>query len=147
LIVDCSVETVEIEADGVIADAEVVLRLLELNEAELSIVLCDDAFIHPLNLEYRGIDKPTDVLSFAMREGEEAFEEDPTLGDVVISIDTAQRQADERGHSLGRELRVLLVHGILHLLGYDHEEDAEAELMQAEELRLLALLDEASAGG
>ena len=147
MIVDCSVETVEIEADGVIATAEEVLRLLELNEAELSIVLCDDAFIHPLNQQYRGFDKPTDVLSFAMGEGEEVFEQDPTLGDVVISVETAQRQADARGHSLERELRVLLVHGILHLLGYDHEEDAEAELMEAEERRLLSLLDEASTGG
>jgi probable rRNA maturation factor len=82
-----------------------------------------------------------------MREGEGAFEEDPTLGDVVISVETAQRQADERGHSLGREVRVLLVHGILHLLGYDHEKDAEAELMEAEERLLLSRLDEASAGG
>ncbi len=110
-------------------------------------MLCDDAFIHPLNQQYRGIDKPTDVLSFAMGEGEEVFEQDPTLGDVIISVETAQRQADARGHSLEQELRVLLVHGILHLLGYDHEEDAEAELMEAEERRLLSLVDEAAAGG
>ncbi len=147
MIVDCSVETVALEADDVIATAEAVLCCLQLNEAELSIVLCDDAFIHPLNQQYRGIDKPTDVLSFAMGEGEEVFEQDPTLGDVIISVETAQRQADARGHSLEQELRVLLVHGILHLLGYDHEEDAEAELMEAEERRLLSLVDEAAAGG
>jgi len=147
LIVDCALESVELDPADVIEDATRALRILDLNEAELSIVLCDDAFIHPLNMNYRGMDKPTDVLSFAMREGEAAFEEDPTLGDVVISIETAQRQADTRGHSLARELRVLLVHGILHLLGYDHEEDDEAEEMEAEERRLLSLLDEDAAGG
>jgi probable rRNA maturation factor len=122
------------------AVAAKVLRAFGLDEAELSIVLCDDAFIHPLNRDWRGKDRPTDVLSFAQREGEEADEDDPVLGDVVISLETAARQADERGHPLGHELRVLLVHGICHLLGYDHEEDDEAEEMEALERDLLAEL-------
>jgi probable rRNA maturation factor len=122
-----------------------VLRAFGLEGAELSVVLCDDAFIQPLNRVWRSRDRPTDVLSFAQREGEQADPEDPVLGDVVISVQTASRQAEERGHDLDHELRVLLVHGILHLLGYDHEEDADAEEMEALEHDLLGEL--ASAAG
>ena len=107
-----------------------------------SLVLCDDAFIQPLNRDFRGKDAPTDVLSFAQREGEAADPDDPVLGDVIISVQTAARQAAERGYGLDKELRVLLVHGLLHLLGHDHLEAEEAALMQAEERRLLALLGE-----
>ena len=120
--------------------ASTVLQYLDLLDAELSIVLCNDATIHPLNRDYRGKDKPTDVLSFAQREGEFAFFEDNLLGDVIISMETTRRQADERGHSVETELRVLLVHGILHLLGYDHIEDDEAEIMEAKEREILRLL-------
>ena len=112
---------------------------LGLSEVELSILLCDDAFIHPLNRDYRGTDKPTDVLSFAMRE--EGDPNDPVLGDVIISIERAQEQAQERGHEVGVELALLLVHGILHLLGYDHEDDEEAQVMEAKEKEILSTLD------
>ena len=125
---------------GVEAIATRALDVLALPDAELSIVLCDDAFIHPLNRDYRGKDRPTDVLSFPQREGEESDPDDPVLGDIVLSVERAQAQADERGHSLETEIRILLVHGILHLLGYDHEEDADAEEMEAEERRVLAML-------
>jgi probable rRNA maturation factor len=117
-----------------------VLQYLELLDAELSIVLCDDSTIHPLNRDYRGKDKSTDVLSFAQREGEFALLEDNLLGDVIISIETTRRQANEREHSVETELRVLLVHGILHLLGYDHIEDDEAEIMEAKEREILRVL-------
>ena len=117
-----------------------VLSYLDLSEAELSILLCDDATIHPLNRDYRGKDKPTDVLSFAQREGEFAFVDDNVLGDVIISMDTTIRQAKERSHSTEVELRVLLVHGILHLLGYDHIEDDEAEIMEAKEREILSVI-------
>ena len=120
--------------------AETVLTHLELFEAELSLLLCDDDTIHPLNRDYRGKDKPTDVLSFAQREGEFAFVDDNLLGDVIISMDTTVRQAAERNHSVETELRVLLVHGILHLLGYDHIEDDEAEIMEAKEREVLGLI-------
>jgi probable rRNA maturation factor len=123
---------------GVEAIAERVLEAVGLREAELSIVLCDDAFIQPLNRDYRKKDRPTDVLSFPQREGEESDPEDPVLGDIVVSVERARAQADERGHPLEAEMRVLLVHGILHLLGYDHEEDADAEIMEAEERRVFA---------
>lgn len=105
-----------------------------LAEAELSVLLCDDPFIHDLNRAWRQVDAPTDVLSFPQN--------DPvTLGDVVISVDTAARQAAEQGHPLERELRVLLVHGVLHLLGHDHHAPEETARMRAEEERLLARLD------
>jgi probable rRNA maturation factor len=134
------VEATEAAALGVDEDAMHVLARMALPEAELSVVLCTDAFIQPLNRDYRGKDKPTDVLSFSQREGEEADPDDPLLGDVVISLETAARQAGERGHALAHEVRVLLVHGILHLLGHDHEVDAEAEEMEALERVLLAEL-------
>ena len=120
--------------------AHAVLMYLDLQEAELSILLCDDATIHPLNRDYRGKDKPTDVLSFAQREGEFAFVDDNLLGDVIISMDTTICQAEERAHSVETELRVLLVHGILHLLGYDHIEDDEADIMEAKEREILAVI-------
>lgn len=142
--IDVSLEGGGAAGAGHVADLEAVagqvLKAFGLDEAELSVVLCDDAFIHPLNRDWRGKDRPTDVLSFAQREGEEADEDDPVLGDVVISLETAARQAAERGHSTAHELRVLLVHGICHLLGYDHEEDDEAEEMEALERDLLAEL-------
>ena len=127
---------------GVLSEdvARAVLGYLNLKDAELSILLCDDETIHPLNRDYRGKDKPTDVLSFAQREGEFAFIDDNLLGDVIISMDTTIRQATERQHSVETELRVLLVHGILHLLGYDHIEDDEAEIMEAKEREILALI-------
>ncbi len=122
------------------ATACAILDLLNLPDAELSIVLCDDAFIHPINKDYRAKDKPTDVLSFSQREGEFAFQDDNILGDVIISVETAQRQAKERKHSTENEIKILLIHGILHLLGYDHIEDNEAEVMQKKERELLSLL-------
>ena len=126
--------------------AEDALRILAAyampEETELSIVLCDDAFIRPLNRDYREKDSPTDVLSFAQREGAVAFEDDPVLGDVIISVETAARQAAERGITLLQELRVLLCHGLLHLLGYDHLTEDERAEMEAEERALLQLLGE-----
>lgn len=116
-----------------------------LEEAdEVSVVLCDDHYIHELNLQYRGKDCSTDVLSFALNEGEE-FEitdgpPEKLLGDIIISLDTAVRQAEEYGHSVERELAYLAVHGMLHLLGYDHEETTEREEMRGEEEYVLGLL-------
>ncbi len=137
-VVDVSLtDGVEWPIEGVIADAERVLAQFGLDDVELSVLITDDATIHPLNLQWRGKDKPTDVLSFAQREGE-VIGQVEVLGDVVISLETAARQAAERGHDTAREVRVLLVHGICHLLGYDHEEDEEAEEMEALERDLLA---------
>ncbi|MGI6490831.1 MAG: rRNA maturation RNase YbeY [Peptococcaceae bacterium] len=111
-------------------------------EAEVSVVFVDDEYIQSLNSEYRGIDHPTDVLSFAMLEGQAlpGQEEELILGDVVISLQTARRQAYEYGHSFHREVAYLTAHGILHLLGYDHQ-DAEnrAEMRHKEEAILNSL--------
>lgn len=113
-------------------------------DAEIGVVLVDDQTIRQMNREYRGVDTATDVLSFALNEKgmEEPWLADPEegrqLGDVVISVETAARQAEEFGHSLERETGYLLVHGILHLAGYDHELERGTRLMRAKEERILA---------
>lgn len=106
--------------------AERMLAALGREEAELSILLCDDLTVHELNRDYRGVDRPTDVLAFAMAEGEGAGINPGLLGDVVISLPTATRQAYRAGKTICEEVTMLLAHGILHLLGYDHR-DAEEE--------------------
>lgn len=97
---------------------------------QLSIALVSDREMRALNRRWRGKDRPTDVLSFPL-------EEPGALGDVVISLDTARRQAREGGWSLSAELRRLLAHGILHCKGYDHERPTDARRMAAAERRLL----------
>ncbi len=108
--------------------------------AELGILITDDATVHDLNRRYADEDKPTDVLSFSLREGEEFVTPDETerLGEVIISLDTAKRQAEEAGRVLEAEVAHLLVHGILHLLGYDHAEPDEERAMRERERELLA---------
>ena len=102
------------------------------DEAELSVVLCDDAYIRELNRQWRSKDAATDVLSFPQQA------ENGILGDLVLSLDTAKRQADERQHDLRTEIRILMLHGLLHLLGYDHETSHEdLEEMSQAEVRLL----------
>jgi probable rRNA maturation factor len=117
--------------------AERMLRALGLPRAELSILLCTDPEIHALNRDYRRKDKPTDVLAFALREGEDGHLAGDHLGDVVISVDTAARQAKERRIPLKSEAITLLAHGLLHLLGWDHQTDEEEERMTKETVRLV----------
>jgi probable rRNA maturation factor len=104
-------------------------------EIELSLTFTDDAHIRELNRVYRDLDEPTDVLSFSQLEGGEAFVQAPsgvlTLGDIVISVETAERQATAQAHSLADEVAHLAVHGALHLLGYDHQTDAQEAHMNA----------------
>ena len=109
-------------------DVAALLKAVNLPDAQVSLTLCDDTTIHELNLKWRGKDRPTDVLSFPL-------DDEVMLGDLVISVDTATEQAAARGHSLRDELRVLLVHGMLHLLDYDHETGDEglAEMEEAEQ--------------
>uniref|UniRef100_UPI003556CF13 rRNA maturation RNase YbeY n=1 Tax=Alicyclobacillus tolerans TaxID=90970 RepID=UPI003556CF13 len=106
-------------------------------EGEVSVSFVDDEEIHQLNRDYRNVDRPTDVLSFALEEGEDfpVEEGEPVLlGDIVVSIPTAISQAQDYGHSVQREIGFLLVHGFLHLLGYDHQdEEAEREMFQIQE--------------
>ena len=108
------------------------------NPCEVSVTFTDDASIHELNKKFRGVDRPTDVLSFPLFDYEGQSEEPPVdellgmLGDVVLSLETAARQAEEFGHSFEREVAFLTVHSMLHLLGYDHEtgEADEADMRE-----------------
>ena len=103
--------------------------------SEISVLLCDNEHIHQLNKEYRNIDRPTDVLSFALNEGEDETtgEEQLLLGDIVISVERTAEQAVEYGHSFERELAYLTTHGMLHILGYDHMTEEDKQEMRTEE--------------
>jgi len=105
--------------------------------AEITLLLTDDDQLKTLNKEYRGVDAPTDVLSFASGETMPGMSE-PYLGDIVISVPTAERQAKQGGHSLKAELQLLTVHGTLHLLGYDHQDAATEAAMWAQQEQVLA---------
>ncbi len=111
-------------------------------DAEVSVLLADDQYIRELNKQYRGVDKPTDVLSFAQNEGDPmpGPGEEDLLGDVVISLQTAARQGEEYGHGLRREVAYLTAHGVLHLLGYDHQDEESRSLMREKEEAALARL-------
>ncbi|MCY0898762.1 MAG: rRNA maturation RNase YbeY [Firmicutes bacterium] len=106
-------------------------------DGELSVLLTDDETIRQLNREYRGMDKPTDVLSFSQLEGDEVAAPARILGDVVISVERAQQQAADYGHSVAREVGFLTAHGVLHLLGWDHEEPDDEALMMAKTEEIL----------
>ena len=110
-----------------------------LDSVELSIALVDLAEMADLNSRYRGKEGPTDVLSFGCDDPCAVLgpDEPVMLGDVVIAPEVAEAQAAEYGHTIEEELNLLLVHGVLHLLGYDHEDDESAEVMQARERALL----------
>ena len=112
-------------------------------DSELSVAIVGDRSIRKLNREYLGRDKPTNVISFAMQEGEFPGVNPGLLGDVVISADTCAREAEEGGVGFDARLIFLLLHGILHLTGYDHERsgDAEARRMEEKERNLFALLE------
>ena len=119
--------------ENVRAAVEMVGQLYGVENGEVSVTLTNNAYIHTLNKAYRGIDRPTDVLSFALNESEEPEMVDGPevnmLGDLIISVERAEDQAADYGHSLRREVAFLTVHGMLHLLGYDHmEEDERAEM-------------------
>ncbi len=122
--------------------AQRLLAELGFGDHELSVVLTDDAEMQALNREYRGKDRSTDVLSFAQREGVGAGLQPHLLGDVVICLPQAARQARRRRVTTWDELLELLVHGLLHLLGYEHEgvELDRARAMRREQRRLVAIL-------
>ena len=112
---------------------------LDLSTASITIVLTDDRQLHELNRDYLDVDSPTDVLSFP------ALEIDPEtneiyLGDILISIPRATQQAQAAGHPLEAEVQLLVVHGVLHLLGYDHATDEEKTLMWNEQAKVLERL-------
>jgi probable rRNA maturation factor len=142
--IDNRQETVRVDEALEALTVQVVDKVLEYEECEdefeVSISFVDNNEMRDLNLEYRGIDNTTDVLSFPMMEftdgdteeddeDAEYIEEELVLGDIVISMEKAKEQALEYGHSFERELAFLLVHGVLHLLGYDHDNEEEEKKM------------------
>ena len=133
----------EITIPTIEAAAVKVSELYGLDNAELSVTLTDNEHIHVINREYRGVDRPTDVISFALNESDEPEIEDAEiniLGDIIISLERAAEQAEEYGHSYRREIAFLTVHGLLHLLGYDHmEEDERLEMEEEQRVVMEAL--------
>ena len=114
------------------------LKYLKLDNVIFNVIIVDNEEIHKINREYRNIDRPTDVISFALEDEDTFIKMDKRiLGDIYISIDKAKEQAEEYGHALLRELCFLTIHGILHLLGYDHMEKDEEEIMFGLQERIL----------
>ncbi|MBV9263154.1 MAG: rRNA maturation RNase YbeY [Candidatus Eremiobacteraeota bacterium] len=120
---------------ALVATARRLLAAADVPNGDLSLSLVDDSRIRELNRDYRGKDRATDVLSFPLIAASDASPE-PLLGDVVISVETARRQAAEYDASLQREIYRLLIHGLLHLMGHDHVASAERVAMRREERRL-----------
>ena len=136
-------------AEDAVRAGAVILEAVSRSDAELSVVLVGDERMRELNREWRGKDRATDVLSFGQNDdsgsasGEtpgESGETPAMLGDVVISVETLRRQAEDGGWTEAEELARLLLHGVLHLLGHDHENDDDAQAMRAEENRVIARL-------
>ena len=128
----------------------VVAKLHNLDDdTEIDVTIVDDEAIHQINRDYRGIDRPTDVISFALDDELEDSDEpeliggpeEHLLGDIIISAETAQRQGEEFGHGLEREVLYLGVHSLLHLLGYDHEDPEDKKIMRAKEEEALRVLN------
>lgn len=128
----------------VVRRARAMLVAVQMADAELSILLTGDDQIKNLNRIYRKKNRPTDVLAFAQREGEHGDRAGRLLGDVVVSIPTTRRQAEAAGRDLGSELTMLLAHGLLHLLGWDHETPLKDRRMRRETERLCAVADAAA---
>lgn len=122
----------------------VTLEHFALHRPSVNVVLSDDGELQDLNRVWRGLDRPTDVLSFAEREGEALAHNSPKtfLGDIIISCQRAEAQGRELGHGVEREIVFLTVHGLLHLLGYDHVEAEDEEEMLAMQRRIMKELDD-----
>jgi probable rRNA maturation factor len=134
-----------VDADEVNRIALAVLQAESASpDAALSIVITDDAEIQSLNRQFRDVDAPTDVLAFADEPTDQTFvsapDEPPYLGDVIVSFPRARIQAAAEGHSTGQELRLLIVHGVLHLLGHDHATEDEQATMWARQEAILSAL-------
>jgi len=114
-----------------------ILELLDIEDKEVSILIVDDEDIRKINRDYLGRDRPTNVISFSMSEGEFGDVNPSILGDIIISAETAKKDAENHSIPFEDEIDFLLIHGLLHLLGYDHETtDSDAEIMKAKEKEL-----------
>lgn len=127
-----------LEFDELPALLDFAIQHEQLDYLIFNVILVDDDYIHRLNRDYRGKDQPTDVITFALEDGEDVIlGQERVLGDIYISIDRALEQACSYGHSLKRELSFLAIHGFLHLLGYDHmTKEEEVVMFQKQELIL-----------
>jgi probable rRNA maturation factor len=128
---------------AVIPRVRAMLEALSMSEFEVSIVLTGDERIQKLNKDYRRKDRPTDVLAFSQREGELGDSSGRLLGDVVVSVPTAQRQARSEARSVLSEVTWLIAHGLLHLLGWDHDTPSRDRRMRREGERLCGAADAA----
>jgi probable rRNA maturation factor len=127
-------------SEAIVSSASKALRLKASGSCELSLVFADDATVKALNAEWRGKDKATNVLSFPALSMEPGDPLPPLLGDVILAFETTARESTEEGKPMDHHVSHLVLHGLLHLLGYDHESDAEAEEMEGLERRILAKL-------
>ncbi len=135
------------QTDEEIKELETVEKVLlsaiekeELDDVTFNLIIVDNEYIHELNKTYRGIDRETDVITFALEDEDSLIvpeEEGRNLGDIYISIDRARSQAEEYGHELLRELSFLAVHGFYHLLGYDHMTPEEEKVMFSKQEEVL----------
>lgn len=129
-----------LDVSGLRRRGALLLRSLGRSREELVLSLVGDDEMRALNAEHRGKRRATDVLSFSLLEGEHGEHRGRLLGDVVISVDTAARQARQARRSLDERVTKLLIHGVLHVVGHDHEHDDEARAMRSEERRLWRLV-------
>ena len=114
------------------------IKFEKLDNLIFNVIIVDNEYIHKLNRDYRNIDRPTDVITFALEDnGKIELEGGRVLGDIYISIDKAKEQAKEYNHSLKRELSFLMVHGFLHLLGYDHMNEEDEKVMFGKQKEVL----------
>jgi len=109
-----------------------IYKILKEKDGKISLIIVDDKKIHKINKEYRGVDRPTDVISFEYMEDKSAIYggDSIVVGDIFISLNTAKKQAKEHEHSLEKELGILFVHGLLHVIGFDHNNDEEEAEME-----------------
>ena len=132
----------KIPTDTILQKTKQILNALGCDAHEISLVITDNKQIQQLNKTYRGIDKPTNVLAFPMQEGQFADITPGLLGDVVISCETAQNEANDADITLLERMSQLLIHGILHLMGFDHETDpSDSRKMEEKSLELLRKLE------
>lgn len=114
------------------------LDIMKVENAYMSVVIVDNKKIHEINKTYRNVDRPTDVISFAFEDNEGITPNNMRiLGEIYLSVEKAKEQAEEFGHSEKREICYLSIHGLLHLLGYNHEEDEEKKVMRSLEEKIL----------
>lgn len=153
-----SVKIVYLESDDTYSEtftealSEIINGMLDtydLSGGEVSVIIGDNKLLQNLNRQYRNKDAATDVLSFSYLDSQDQHTpfEEVSIGDIYISIEKARENSEEAGHSLKKETALLIIHGMLHLMGFNHDDDAEAEQMQNIEQKLLDKFDHAVTGG